>query len=76
MTKYRPNKTGLQELLRGSVAKQLVVQHGEDIAGRAGDGFVLSTQQGKSRFRGIVYADTWSAKWREGRENVLVRVLG
>lgn len=76
MTKYQPNKAGLTELLRGSAARQLVVQHGEDIAGRAGDGFVLSTRQGKSRFRGIVYADTWSAKRREARENVLVRVLG
>ncbi|WP_306592887.1 hypothetical protein [Corynebacterium striatum] len=52
------------------------MQHGEDITGRAGDGFVLSTRQGKSRFRGIVYADTWSAKRREARENVLLRVLG
>ncbi len=76
MTKYQPNKAGLTELLRGSVAKQLVVQHGDALAGAAGDGFVLSTQQGKSRFCGIVYADTWSAKRREARENVLVRVLG
>ncbi|CQD04169.1 hypothetical protein [Corynebacterium striatum] len=52
------------------------MQHGDALAGAAGDGFVLSTQQGKSRFRGIVYADTWSAKRREARENVLVRVLG
>ncbi|MFS0210542.1 hypothetical protein ACL1EU_03115 [Corynebacterium striatum] len=76
MTKYRPNLAGLQELLRGSVAKQLVIDHGDRLAGAAGDGFVLSTQQGSSRFRGIVYADTWSAKRREARENVLVRVLG
>lgn len=75
-TKYRPNRAGLQELLRGSVAKRLVIDHGEEIAARCGDGFVLSTQQGKSRYRGIVYADTWSAKHRDHRENVMVRVLG
>lgn len=76
MTKYRPNRAGLEELLRGPVAQQLVRQHGERISGAAGDGFVASYQQGKSRYRAIIYADTWSAKHREARGNILVRVLG
>lgn len=76
LMKYRPNRAGLQELLRGSVAKRLVIEHGEKFAAQCGDGFVLSTQQGKTRYRGIVYADTWSAKHRDHRQNVMVRVLG
>ena len=73
---YRSNHKGIEELARGAVAQSLVRQHGERLAAAAGDGFVASYMQGKSRFGGIVYADTWSAKHRDRRDNVLVRVLG
>lgn len=76
MAKYVSNKAGLAELARGPVAQALVHEHGERIAGAAGDGFVASYQQGASRYRGIVYADTWSAKGRNRRDNTLIRVLG
>lgn len=74
--KYLPNRAGLEELLRGPVAQQLVDDHGQGVADECGDGFVFSAQQGKSRYRGIAYAGTWSAKWRDHRGNVMVRVLG
>lgn len=74
--KYRPNRAGLRELLRGTAAKTLVIEHGERLANAAGEGFELSTQQGKSRFRGIIYPNTWSARRREAKNNVLIRVLG
>lgn len=73
---YRSNHKGMEELARGAVAQSLVRQHGERLAAAAGDGFVASYMQGRSRFGGIVYADTWSAKHRDRRGNVLVRVLG
>lgn len=73
---YRSNRKGMGELARGAVAQSLVRQHGELMAAAAGDGFVASYMQGRSRFGGIVYADTWSAKHRDRRDNVLVRVLG
>lgn len=73
---YRSSHKGMEELARGAVAQGLVREHGERLAAAAGDGFVASYMQGKSRFGGIVYADTWSAKHRDRRDNVLVRVLG
>ena len=73
---YRSNRKDMGELARGAVAQSLVRQHGERLAAAAGDAFVASYMQGKSRFGGIVYADTWSAKHRDRRDNVLVRVLG
>ena len=74
--KYRPNHEGLRELLRGTAAKTLVIEHGERLTNAAGEGFELSTQQGKSRYRGIIYPNTWSARRREAKNNVLIRVLG
>ena len=76
MARYVPNRPGLEELARGAVAQTLVHQHAERIASAAGDGFVASYQQGRSRYRAIVYADTWSAKHRNRRDNTLIRVLG
>lgn len=73
---YRSNHKGMEELARGAVAQGLVRENGERLAAAAGDGFVASYMQGKSRFGGIVYADTWSAKHRDRRDNVLVRELG
>lgn len=74
--KYVPNRAGLEGLLRDGKTQDLVRSHGEALVSAAGDGFVSSYMQGKTRFRGIIYADTWSAKHRDHRENVLVRVLG
>lgn len=76
MAKYIANKAGLEALARGDIAQSLVRTHAERIASTAGDGFIASYQQGASRFRAIIYADTWSAKRRNARDNTLVRVLG
>lgn len=76
MARYVPNSSELEALLRSSAVSNLVMEHGDSIARRAGDGFVASYRQGKSRFGGIVYADTWSAKHRDMHENILVRVIG
>lgn len=74
--RYQPKQAGLEELARGPIAQELTHQHGDRVVGAAGDGFVASYQQGQSRYRGIAFADTWSAKHRNARENTLVRVLG
>ena len=74
--RYESNLGEMEALVRGAPVQNLVREHGDRLAAAAGDGFVASYMQGKSRFGGIVYADTWSAKHRDRRENVLVRVLG
>lgn len=74
--RYVSNRAGLREVLASPQAAALVSDHAERIAAQCGDGFVVSQQMGKVRQRAIVYADTWSAKHRDARENVMVRVLG
>lgn len=75
-TRYRPNRAGLREVLASPEVASVVSAHANRLASAAGDGFVASTRMGRSRQRAIVYADTFSAKRREARDNVLVRVLG
>lgn len=74
--RYKPFPQAQEEIRRSGPVQSLVHEHAERIASAAGDGFRASYMQGKSRYRAIVYADTWSAKHREARDNVLVRVLG
>lgn len=76
MVRYVPNGVGLREVLASPQAAALVSDHAERIAAQCGDGFVASQQMGRTRQRAIVYADTWSAKHRDHRDNVMVRVLG
>lgn len=76
MAKYVPNKSALKALLKDPMTQGVVVDHAEQVAAAAGDGFVSSYQMGKTRHRCIIYADTWSAKRREARDNILTRALG
>jgi hypothetical protein len=76
MAKYVPNKSALKALLKDPMTQGIVVDHAEQVAAAAGDGFVSSYQMGKTRHRCIIYADTWSAKRREARNNILTRALG
>ena len=76
MAKYVPNKSALKALLKDPMTQGIVVDHAEQVAAAAGDGFVSSYKMGKTRHRCIIYADTWSAKRREARDNVLTRALG
>ena len=76
MAKYVPNKSALKALLKDPMTQGIVVDHAEQVAAAAGDGFVSSYQMGKTRHRCIIYADTWSAKRRQARDNILTRALG
>lgn len=76
MAKYVPNKSALKALLKDPMTQGIVVDHAEQVAAAAGDGFVSSYKMGKTRHRCIIYADTWSAKRREARDNILTRALG
>lgn len=76
MSRYVPNRAGLQAVLASSEVASEVASHASRLASAAGDGFTYSQQMGAIRQRAIVYPDTWSAIHRNRRDNTLVRVLG
>lgn len=69
------NHAAFEEVLRSPKVQAWVNATTQEIAGRAGPGYVGSTRHGKTRFRGIVYADTWRARHDNQNNNTLVRVL-
>lgn len=74
--RFEPDYGGYREVLASGAVASLVSKHANQVASQCGDGFVASQQMGATRQRAIVYADTWSAKHRDHRENVMVRVIG
>lgn len=74
--KIRWNRAAFEEVRRSGPVMAEISGLTYGMARAAGDGYEGSTMQGKSRFRGIVYPDTWSARKDNARHNTLVRVLG
>lgn len=80
--RYRPNRKGIIEVMRSPGVAAEVNRHASRIARQAGDsagapgGFEVSSRQGKSRFRAIVYANSMKAKRREASGNHLLRSMG
>lgn len=74
--KIKWNPAGFEEILRSPPVQAKVQQHTNQLATRAGDGYTGSVRQGKTRVRGIVYADSWKARRDLARNNTLLRVLG
>ncbi|MEY8565204.1 hypothetical protein AALF15_01355 [Corynebacteriaceae bacterium 7-707] len=81
MTRYKPNRQGIIEVMRGPRVQTMVNSGASGVARRAGEsagtpgGYAVSTMQGKSRYRAIVYAETFKAKRREAEGNHLLRGL-
>lgn len=66
---------GFEEILRSQEVASLVTTAGERLAAAAGRGYKASFQQGKTRFRGIVFAGDSNAYRDQLRNNTLQKVL-
>lgn len=73
--KFVGNGRGVIQVMQSPEMARKIDQVAAQKVGAAGDGFVASGRVGKTRYRSIIYADSWSAKNREHRDNVLIRVL-
>lgn len=74
--KVQWNRAAFEEVRRSGPVMAEVSALTYGLARAAGEGYKGSTMQGLSRFRGIVFPDTWSARKDNARNNTLVRVLG
>ena len=74
--KIQWNRSAFEEVRRSGPVMAEISALTYGLAREAGEGYEGSTMQGRSRFRGIVFPDTWSARKDNARNNTLVRVLG
>lgn len=74
--KLKFNSGAFETILRRPKTEAWVATTANEIARRAGDGYVASVAQGRSRVRAIVFADTWKARRDNATNNTLARVMG
>lgn len=68
------NMRGFQQIRRDPGVTAMVDEQAAKAAAAAGDGFVVSGRQGRTRYRAIVYPDSYMAVKRELRDNRLLAV--
>lgn len=80
--RYQANRRGMLEMMRTPATQVETRKFGAQVATAAGQsagapgGYITSSRQGKTRFRTIVFADSFKAKRREASGNHLLRGLG
>ena len=69
------NRRAAAEILKSPGVLADVRGRAERVAAAAGPGFEASSMVGRNRARASVRADTFSARVRNSRENILIRAL-
>ncbi|MCX7542300.1 hypothetical protein OS128_05165 [Corynebacterium sp. P5848] len=67
------NLPAFEEIRRSSETQSAIDGLAADIVDQAGDGYGSDSQQGESRYRAIVYADTSAAIRDNARNNTIVK---
>lgn len=74
--KFKMNKKGIGELLKSKDTVDLLKGTANQIQGRAGEGYDVSTYIGFDRAHAVIYADTPEAKKDNYEHNTLLKALG
>lgn len=71
--KLKWNRQSFENVRRAPAVISEVDRQATRVAAACGGGYVTSGQQGKTRYRSIVYPDTWRAKQDNWRNNTMVK---
>lgn len=69
------NKKAFVELMKSGEMQRDLMRRARKVKAAAGDGFGESVFVGKTRARASVITESWSARRRQGRDNILQRAL-
>ena len=70
---FKLDKAGVRELLQSAEMEAICRGHAEDIRGRCGDGYEVSTYTGKTRVNASVIAATPDARRDNAKNNTLLK---
>lgn len=73
--RFRWNRDVFEELRRESGIQDAVDDAADGIAEAAGEGFIVDSMQGKTRYRAIVAPQTRMAHRRNAKHNVLLKAV-
>lgn len=74
--KFKLNRKGVQELMKSSNMMGICTDIANQVRGRAGDGYEVSTYTGKTRVNASVYAATAKARKDNLENNTLLKARG
>lgn len=68
VVKFEPNSAGLQELMKRPQMMAICKEYADRAVAQLGDGYIVTTYNGKTRVNASVKAETYEAK-RDNLEN-------
>ena len=74
--KLKLNKSGVRQMLRSEEMQAACVKIANDAVSDLGDGFSVNTKVGKNRVNAEITADSYAARWRNNRDNLILKALG
>ena len=74
--RFKLNKAGVNELLRGEPMQEILKGCAEQVQQRAGDGYEVTVHVGKNRANASVHAETREAYLDTMNNNTLLKALG
>ena len=74
--KFDMDRAGVRELLWSQEATGVVLPYAQAIAGRAGEGFEVTTYVGRNRVNASVHAATFEARKKNYENNTLLKAMG
>ena len=73
--KFELNRAGVAELLKSDAMMDICREYAEQVQGRAGDGYEVTTHRGKTRVNASVAATTYEARRDNLENNTLLKSL-
>lgn len=74
--KFELDRAGVRELLRSPEAASVCRSYAENVKGRAGEGYEVTTYTGRNRANASVHAETYEARKDNYDNNTLLKALG
>lgn len=74
--KFELDRAGVRELLRSPEAASICRSYAENVKGRAGEGYEVTTYTGRNRANASVHAETYEARKDNYDNNTLLKALG
>lgn len=70
------DSAGARELMNSTEVQQLLLEHAQHVASRAGSGFVADVRPGQKRAHAMVKSTDYESMRRQATDNVLLKAIG
>lgn len=73
--KVKLNSKGVRGLLKSEETQGILKDYGANVQSRAGTGYKMDSYVGRNRANSMVWADTFRARYKNKKNNTLLKAL-